>query len=74
MKTFSCGCGICVGIVLALAVCGGVWYYFYCRNNPDKATEQFEHVEHGWKNVKDGGDKTLDYVKGKFTGKKEDGK
>ena len=66
----SCGCGIVVGILLALAVCAGCWYFFYCRNNPDSAEQQFEDVEQHWQNVKDNGDKTLNFVKENFTGKK----
>ena len=66
----GCGCGIIVGIVLAVAVGAGVWFFFYCRSNPDNAEVQFQQVEKGWENVKDGGDKTLHFVKENFTGKK----
>ena len=66
----SCGCGIVIGILLALAVCGGVWYFFYCRNNPDNAEQHFEKVEQGWDTVKHSGDKGLLVVKESFTGKK----
>ena len=67
----SCGCGIVIGILLALAVCGGVWYFFYCRNNPDNAEQHFEKVEQGWDTVKHSGDKGLLVVKENFTGKKK---
>ena len=68
MKSSSCGCGIAVGVILALAVCAGVWYFFYCRKNPDNAEVHFEQVEQGWENVKHSGDKGLHYVKHTFTG------
>ena len=66
----SCGCGILVGILLALLVCAGVWYFFYCRRNPDNAEHHFEKVEQSWDNVKHSGDKGLLIVKENFTGKK----
>ena len=66
---YSCGCGILVGIILALSVCAGIWYFFYCRKNPDTAGEHFETVEQRWEYVKHGGDKGLHYVKKSFTGK-----
>ena len=65
---YSCGCGIVIGILLALSVCAGIWYFFYCRKNPDSAGEHFEKVEKRWENVKQGGDKGLHYVKKSFTG------
>ena len=68
----SCGCGIVVGILLGGAVCAGVWYFFYCRNNPDQAEQQFEQVDEAWGNIKDNGDKTLEFVKENFTGRKAD--
>ena len=68
----SCGCGVVVGILLAGIVCAGVWYFFYCRSNPDNAEQQFEQVEHGWQNVKENGDKTLNFVRENFTGKTND--
>ncbi len=70
MKPSSCGCGIAVGVIAALAVCAGVWYFFYCRKNPDRAEEHFEQVEHGWENVKHSGDKSLHYVKHTFSGQR----
>lgn len=66
----GCGCGIITGVLLAVATGAGVWYFFYCRNNPDDADHQFQQVEKGWENVKDSGDKTLYFVKENFTGKK----
>lgn len=68
----SCGCGIVIGVLLALALCAGVWYFFYCRRNPDSAGEHFGEVEKRWEHVKQGGDKGLHYVKKSFTGKDHD--
>lgn len=66
---YSCGCGIVVGVILALSVCAGVWYFFYARKNPDSAGQHFETVEKKWEGVKHSGDKGLHYVKRSFTGK-----
>lgn len=66
----ACGCGIAVGVLLAVAVCAGVWYFFYCRSNPDNAEQQLDNVEQGWQSVKDNGDKTLNFVKENLTGKR----
>ena len=58
-----------IGVLLALAVCAAIWYFFYCRKNPDNAGLHFEKVEKRWEDVKHGGDKGLHYVKKSFTGK-----
>ena len=59
----SFGCGILLGISLALILCGAVYFFFYSRRDPAGAERGLESVEAGWERVKDGGDKGLEFVK-----------
>ena len=68
----SCGCGFIIGSLLALLLCVVLGYFFYCRSNPDDAEKQFEQMKSGWKKVKHGGDKTIDYLKEKFVVRESD--
>lgn len=60
---FSCCCGLIAGFVLALLCAGGVYYYFYCKENPGASADGMQKVENSWKAIKDGGDKAISTVK-----------
>lgn len=59
----SFGCGVLLGIILALILCGGVYFFFYSRRDPEGAGRGIESVESGWTRVKSSGDKGLEFVK-----------
>ena len=59
----SFGCGIVLGVILALILCGAIYFFFYSRRDPEGAGRGIESVEAGWERVKSGGDKGLEFVK-----------
>ena len=59
----SCGCGIVVGIIIGILLCGAVAFFIYSRSNPEKSVQHIERVEKGWDGFKAGGDKSIKFVK-----------
>lgn len=59
----SCCCGIFTGFILALLCVAAVWYYFYCRENPDAPEKSMVQVEKTWEKTKDTGDQVINFVK-----------
>ena len=59
----SCCCGLITGFVLALLCAGGIYYYFYCKENPGASADGMQKVESSWQAIKDGGDKAISTVK-----------
>ncbi len=59
----SCCCGLITGFILALLCAGGVYYYFYCKENPEAPAEGMQMIETGWEATKNAGDKAISTVK-----------
>ena len=59
----SCCCGVFVGFILALLCMAAVWYYFYCRENPEATEKGMVQVEETWEKTKNTGDQVINFVK-----------
>lgn len=60
---FSCCCGLITGFILALLCAGGVYYYFYCKENPEASAAVRQTAESSWEATKAAGDSSWEATK-----------
>ncbi|MBR7121100.1 MAG: hypothetical protein IKC94_02530 [Lentisphaeria bacterium] len=59
----SCACGIFIGFILAVALGGAVFYYFYLKDKPEIKAQGVEQIESKWEQTKESGDRVLEKIK-----------
>ena len=59
----SCACGVFVGFILAMALGGAAFYYFYLKDKPDVKAKGIQQVESKWEQAKESGDQIIEKIK-----------
>ena len=59
----SCACGIFIGFILAVALGGAAFYYFYLKDKPEVKARGVQQVEEKWNQAKETGDRVIETIK-----------
>ena len=59
----SCSCGVLIGFLLAMALSGMAYYYFFLRDNPEISARGMQKIEENWERTKRSGDHVIDTIR-----------